>query len=184
MFGLLFLLLQQNQRPLRRKRFYRVPKRGKANSGAQIQVLTAYDRKKPVHFLPNYKSVNRWTKSVKKRDNPYVLSWKNLTYTVKEEPKRGESTMRNIWFAANASLQELGTGKAFNGMCAKKQVIINSFLKTRYLISFLNQDKVVLKNLNGYVKPGQFLAIIGPSGNITWLFCVFFSADRQSIIQF
>ena len=41
-------------------------------------------------FLPNYKSVNRWTKSVKKRENPYVLSWKNLTFTVKEEPKRGQ----------------------------------------------------------------------------------------------
>lgn len=38
--------------------------------------------------------------------------------------------------------------------------------------SFAHQDKVVLKNLNGYVKPGQFLAIIGPSGIVPLFFFV------------
>ncbi len=60
-------------------------------SASEYSKENYYFRKKPanVGLLPTYKSVNHWTKHMKKRENPYVMSWKDLSFTVEEEPKQG-----------------------------------------------------------------------------------------------
>ena len=77
---------------------------------------------------------------------PQVLSWKNLTYTVdtKTPPQRKPGASCANFFACST----------------KSQKTVLKVLQTQ-LTSMAN----VPQNVSGYVRPGQFLAIMGPSGS-------------------